>query len=152
MAKDVKGSTLEPEVSAISGASSDNGLDHELPPAGDDKNVQAAVAETIGENVLNSDPSDEGVSVKGHAVIRNGMDVSKYLVSARDDGDTALTFRSIVLGTSFTAFSSVVTMLYVFKPVQVSVSAVFLQLLVFIFGEAWALCTPRPDRFKSPWI
>ena len=72
MAKDVKGSAIEPEISAVSGASSDNGSDHGLPPAGDDKNAKAAVTETIGEDVLNSDPNDEGVFVKGHPVIRNG--------------------------------------------------------------------------------
>lgn len=53
--------------------------------------------------------------------------MSKYLVSDRDDGDAALTFRSIFLGTIFTALSSVITMLYVFKPTQMQVSAVFLQ-------------------------
>lgn len=55
------------------------------------------------------------------------MDVSRFVVSDRDDGDPALTFRSLVLGTIFTALSSVITMLYVFKPVQMQVSAVFLQ-------------------------
>ncbi|KAH8752997.1 peptide transporter MTD1, partial [Diaporthe sp. PMI_573] len=80
------------------------------------------------------------------------MDVSRFVVSDRDDGDPALTFRSVVLGTIFTALSSVITMLYVFKPTQMQVSAVFLQLLVFIFGEAWALGTPRPERFKWKWL
>lgn len=56
-----------------------------------------------------------------------GADVSKFIISDRDDGDPALTFRSIVLGTVFTALSSVITILYVFKPYQVQVSAVFLQ-------------------------
>lgn len=55
------------------------------------------------------------------------MDVSRFVVSDRDDGDPALTFRSFVLGTIFTALSSVITMLYVFKPTQMQVSAVFLQ-------------------------
>lgn len=55
------------------------------------------------------------------------MDVSRFVVSDRDDGDPALTFRSVVLGTIFTALSSVITMLYVFKPTQMQVSAVFLQ-------------------------
>lgn len=55
------------------------------------------------------------------------MDVSKYLISDRDDGDPSLTFRAIVLGSLFTALSSVITMLYVFKPTQMQVSAVFLQ-------------------------
>ncbi|OJJ42147.1 hypothetical protein ASPZODRAFT_77574 [Penicilliopsis zonata CBS 506.65] len=95
---------------------------------------------------------DEVESVHGHPVIRNGEDVSKYIVSLQDDGDPSLTFRGIVLGTLFTAFSSVITMLYTFKPYEETVSAVFLQLLIYIFGEAWALATPRPDRFSSLWM
>ncbi|KAF2156495.1 OPT superfamily oligopeptide transporter [Myriangium duriaei CBS 260.36] len=43
-------------------------------------------------------------------------------------------------------------MLYVFKPVQMQVSSVFIQILVYVFGEAWALLTPRPDRFKWRWV
>lgn len=62
-----------------------------------------------------------------NAADRIGADVSKYIVSVRDDGDPALTFRSIVLGSAFTALSSVITMLYTFKPIQMQVSAVFLQ-------------------------
>lgn len=58
--------------------------------------------------------------------------MSKFLISPRDDNDPALTFRSLVLGTVFTALSSVITILYVFKPVQVSVSAVFLQCKWFL--------------------
>ncbi|PLN84639.1 OPT peptide transporter Mtd1 [Aspergillus taichungensis] len=96
-----------------------------------------------------SSPEGDTHYVKGHPVIRNGADVSKYIVSVRDDGDPALTFRSIVLGSAFTALSSVITMLYTFKPIQMQVSAVFLQLLVYVFGEAWALFTPRPERFRS---
>ncbi|KAG8412708.1 hypothetical protein J3458_013149 [Metarhizium acridum] len=99
-----------------------------------------------------SQENDGTTHVKGHPVIRNGADVSKYLVSDRDDGDAALTFRSILLGTAFTALSSVITMLYTFKPTQMQVSAVFLQLLVYIAGEAWALATPRPDRVKWKWL
>lgn len=53
--------------------------------------------------------------------------MSRFLVSTRDDGDPAFTFRSILLGSAFTALSSVITMLYVFKPVQMQVSAVFIQ-------------------------
>ncbi|PIG86197.1 OPT peptide transporter Mtd1 [Aspergillus arachidicola] len=105
--------------------------------------------ETDGEDSLGSrGDGDDVLYVKGHPVIRNGADVSKFIVSVRDDGDSSLTFRSIVLGSVFTALSSVITMLYVFKPYQAQVSAVFLQLLVYVFGEAWARLTPRPDRFR----
>ncbi|KAJ5663520.1 peptide transporter mtd1 [Penicillium longicatenatum] len=96
------------------------------------------------------------------------LDVSKFLVSTRDDGDPSLTFRSIVLGTIFIALSSVITMLYTFKPVQVSVSAVFLQCMpqgtyfgffsnvsysaCFCIWNAWEFFTPSPDRFKTSWL
>lgn len=60
--------------------------------------------------------------VKGQPVIRNGMDVSRFIVSIRDDDDPAVTFRGMLLGTAFTAFASIISMLYVFKPYQVSTS------------------------------
>ncbi|KAG2421023.1 hypothetical protein HFD88_000639 [Aspergillus terreus] len=97
--------------------------------------------------------SHDGVQyVKGHPVVRNGVDVSNFIISDRDDGDPALTFRSIVLGSIFTALSSVITMLYVFKPYQVQVSPVFIQLLVFLFGKTWAMITPRPEKFTWRWL
>lgn len=37
----------------------------------------------------------------GEPVITTGKDVSRFAVDVRDDGDQALTFRSIVLGTLF---------------------------------------------------
>ncbi|TVY83033.1 Oligopeptide transporter [Lachnellula suecica] len=79
--------------------------------------------------------------------VRPGADISRFTISTRDDGDPALTFRSIILGSVFAALSSVINMLYFFKPIQIGVSAVFVQLFVFLFGEAWALLTPNPDRF-----
>jgi hypothetical protein len=96
-----------------------------------------------GQSALGFQGDNKEERVKGDPVIRNGnqravptynypltrsgLDVSKFLISTRDDGDPSLTFRSIILGTIFTALSSVITMLYTFKPVQVQVSAVFLQ-------------------------
>lgn len=78
-----------------------------------------------------------------------GADVAKFLVSTRDDGDPAITFRSLVLGTIFTALSSTITMIYMFKPSQQQVSALFLQLLVYAFGVGWAKLTPGPDKFRN---
>jgi len=37
----------------------------------------------------------------GVPVIKTGLDVSRFVVDIRDDGDEALTFRSILLGTAF---------------------------------------------------
>jgi len=48
------------------------------------------------------DAGDEKVlMVNGEPDIRNGVDVSRFLVDVRDDEDPPFTFRSIVLGTIF---------------------------------------------------
>ncbi|OKL57459.1 hypothetical protein UA08_07227 [Talaromyces atroroseus] len=117
-----------------------------------DQKVKNVVDEKTGEVSIESPQDDDTEYVKGHPVIRTGLDVSKYIVSLRDDGDPSLTFRSIVLGSIFTALSSVITMLYTFKPYQAQVSATFLQLLIYVFGQAWALLTPSPERFKQRWV
>jgi hypothetical protein len=121
----------------------DKGIEAEEPyKGGFEKQAQYATQETEGAESPGSQP-DKAEYVKGHPVIRNGQhapsqllfnsltlagaDVSRFIVSVRDDGDPALTFRSIVLGSAFTALSSVITMLYTFKPTQMQVSAIFMQ-------------------------
>lgn len=48
------------------------------------------------------DPDDEPpVYRNGEPVITTGRDVSRFAVDVRDDGDAALTLRSLVLGTMF---------------------------------------------------
>ena len=53
------------------------------------------------EPLEESDGDSEVEMRNGEPVIQNGRDVSRYLVDIRDDGDQALTFRSMVLGTVF---------------------------------------------------
>ncbi|KAF2220146.1 peptide transporter MTD1 [Elsinoe ampelina] len=130
----------EPEVASV-------GKELAFASDEDDEAPKYSTGEKIAEiDNKGGEGDDEVEYVKGHAVINDGKDVSRFLISARDDGDPAFTFRSLLLGTAFTALSSVITMLYVFKPLQMQVSAVFIQLLVFVLGEAWARATPRPDR------
>lgn len=64
-------------------------------------------------------------------------------------GDPALTFRSLVMGTVLTVFSSVISILYLFKPVEVVVSSVFLILIAFVWGTAWARLTSGPARLSG---
>jgi hypothetical protein len=45
------------------------------------------------------DGNEKPLDVNGEPVITSGIDVSKYLVDLRDDGDPPFTFRSVVLGT-----------------------------------------------------
>ena len=56
---------------------------------------------------LGSDLDREDVRlVDGEPVITSGADVSKYLITTRDDGDPAITMRSVVLGTVFAALGA----------------------------------------------
>lgn len=48
-----------------------------------------------------NDLDDDVVVVNGEPVVVTGMDVSRFIVDLRDDGDEALTFRSMVIGTIF---------------------------------------------------
>lgn len=50
----------------------------------------------------------------GEPVITTGHDVSRFVVDIRDDGDNALTFRSIFLGTIFAGMSAALSQVSVF--------------------------------------
>ena len=64
----------------------------------------------IQHNIDSDDSSLEDDSKpnfhKGEPVITAGRDVSYFVVDIRDDEDTALTFRSIFLGTIFAGMSA----------------------------------------------
>ncbi|TFK71695.1 oligopeptide transporter [Pluteus cervinus] len=102
------------------------------------------------------DVDDEEVEyVNGEPVVTTGKDVSRFLIDVRDDGDQALTFRSMVLGTVFAGLGAALSQLYVFKPIQVGVSNVFLLLLVYTAGNIWAKVLPRrslTDGTRFEWL
>ncbi|KIM46796.1 hypothetical protein M413DRAFT_440366 [Hebeloma cylindrosporum] len=79
----------------------------------------------------------------GVQVIQTGRDVSRFVVDIRDDGDEALTFRSIFLGTVFAGMGAALCQIYLFKPVQMSVSTVFLLLIIYTVGNGWARFFPQ---------
>lgn len=45
-------------------------------------------------------------------IIRTGADAAQYMLSDRDDGDAAITVRSMVLGTAFAAFYAAISQIY----------------------------------------
>lgn len=71
----------------------------------DDENLESPLEK---DSSVVKDYSDrESVQlISGEAVIRTGEDVSNILLDVRDDGDPALTFRSVVLGTVFAALGA----------------------------------------------
>ena len=56
---------------------------------------------------VNPSPDDDG-PLRDHQepLIRNGKDISEFIVDVRDDGDVCLTFRSLVLGTVFAGLAA----------------------------------------------
>ncbi|KAG6815817.1 hypothetical protein H0H87_011116, partial [Tephrocybe sp. NHM501043] len=86
---------------------------------------------------------DDVVYLNGEPVITTGRDVSRFAVDIRDDGDAALTFRSLFLGTVMAGLGAALCQIYLFKPVQMSVSTVFLLLVIYSIGNAWAAFLPR---------
>ncbi|KAF8512057.1 oligopeptide transporter [Gautieria morchelliformis] len=87
--------------------------------------------------------------VNGEPVITTGADVSNYAVDPRDDGDEALTFRSFFIGTVVAGLGAALSEIYIYKPINVMISAIFLLLFIFTIGQAWARVFPTGDTFDN---
>ncbi|EGO04012.1 hypothetical protein SERLA73DRAFT_165539 [Serpula lacrymans var. lacrymans S7.3] len=99
--------------------------------------------------------ADDVVLVNGEPVVSSGKDVSRYLIDLRDDGDPALTFRSLFIGTVFAGLGAALSQIYMLKPVQVTVSMVFLLLLIYSVGLAWAKFLPgrsTVEHTRLAWL
>ena len=58
------------------------------------------------------DHDQEKDDAREDAIIITGADAAKHLLPLRDDGDPALTFRSLLLATCLSAFQAVMTQIY----------------------------------------
>ena len=112
--------------------------DHSLDEKLDEKH-DGSIKEAFDPETFDSVPDRE-------RVVTTGRDVSHYVVDLRDDGDPALAFRSLVLGTVIAGLGAALCQIYIFKPVTVSVSSVFLLLLIYSIGNAG-----RPFYPSAPW-
>ncbi|KAH9071577.1 OPT oligopeptide transporter protein-domain-containing protein [Lactarius deliciosus] len=99
---------------------------------------------------VGSEKSHDGYNVEnekqlsnGEPIITSGEDVSQYIVDLRDDEDPPFTFRSVVLGTVIGGLGAALHQVYIFKPVQVGISTVFLLLLIYLLGKFWSTFFPR---------
>jgi len=72
----------------------------------------------------------------GAPIIETGYDVSRFLVSLRDDGDESLTFRSCLLGTFWCALNNVTDGLFSLKPTSAGFEGVFLMLILYVSAMA----------------
>ena len=104
-------------------------------------------------------------------IIITGADAATHLLPLRDDGEPALTFRSLFLATCLSAFQAVMSQIYSvsslwtystlalqrklicvqFKPTNVTISGTFIVLIAYFVGKAWATFLPRGDRFEARW-
>ncbi|KAH6874904.1 OPT oligopeptide transporter [Thelonectria olida] len=116
----------------------------------DEKNIHAVVAtQTQSQSQSHTDDDSDNDS-KEHIII-TGADASKHLLPLRDDGDAALTFRSLVLATCLSGFQAVMTQIYTFKPTLVTIQGTFIVLIAYFLGKAWAAVFPRGDKAEARW-
>ncbi|KAF8508624.1 OPT oligopeptide transporter protein-domain-containing protein [Hysterangium stoloniferum] len=87
--------------------------------------------------------------VNGEPVISTGMDVSNYAVDVRDDRDEALTFRSLFIGTVVAGLGAALSEIYIFKPIDVAISSIFILLLIYTLGKGWARFLPSGKTFEN---
>ena len=70
-----------------------------------------------------------------------------YAVSSIDHHDTALTVRSLLMGTVMAGLGAALGQIYIFKPIVITVSPVFLLLLIYAIGKTWEHAIPVPHRW-----
>ncbi|KZS93887.1 oligopeptide transporter [Sistotremastrum niveocremeum HHB9708] len=107
--------------------------------AEDEKAWKSDSGTSINDVVSPEKETPDSDWVKGEPIISTGEDVSNYAVDVRDDEDPSLTFRSLFIGTCVAGLGATVNQIYVFKPVDVPISGVFLLLFTYSFGLIWSL-------------
>ncbi|RFU25709.1 hypothetical protein B7463_g10629, partial [Scytalidium lignicola] len=84
-------------------------------------------------------------------IIVTGADAAAHLLPLRDDGEPALTFRSIFLASGLSAFQAIMYQIYNFKPTFITIQGTFIVLIAYFLGKAWAAFLPRGDRLEARW-
>ncbi|OJJ48593.1 hypothetical protein ASPZODRAFT_61713 [Penicilliopsis zonata CBS 506.65] len=94
---------------------------------------------------------DEDGDLDDDVIIVTGADAADHLLPLRDDFDSALTFRSIILASGLACFQAVMNQIYNFKPTIVTIQGTFIVLISYFVGNAWAKFLPRGDHFEARW-
>ncbi|KAE8150276.1 OPT oligopeptide transporter [Aspergillus avenaceus] len=119
-----------------------------------DQNEKTAVTVLADEqepNVKGHDVDSEGDRESEDAVIVTGADAALHLLPLRDDFDSALTFRSIILASGLACFQAVMNQIYNFKPTLITIQGTFIVLISYFVGNAWAKFLPRGDKIEAKW-
>ncbi|KAI9642561.1 hypothetical protein NHQ30_009366 [Ciborinia camelliae] len=80
-------------------------------------------------------------------IIITGADAAAHLLPLRDDGEPALSFRSIVLATILSGFQAVMYQIYTVSVIQ----GTFIVLIAYFLGKAWTNILPRGDKYEARW-
>ncbi|KAL1866024.1 hypothetical protein Daus18300_006925 [Diaporthe australafricana] len=131
----------EKEIIAVGAARADTDA-----TLGDEKIKPAPSAED-GDD---PDKEDDGRN-SDEVIIITGADAARHLLPMRDDFDTALTFRSLLLASGLSCFQAVMSQIYTFKPTAITISGTFIVLIAYFLGKAWAAFLPRGDKFEARW-
>ncbi|KAH8694915.1 putative oligopeptide transporter [Talaromyces proteolyticus] len=84
-------------------------------------------------------------------IIVTGTDAANHLIPLRDDGNPALTFRSLFIATVLSAFQATMSQIYYFKPTYLTIQGTFIVVFAYFLGKGWANFLPRGDRIEARW-
>lgn len=96
--------------------------DGEVTPVLKDK--EAAITTT---SVSDGDDGNESEIGSEDAIIVTGADAAAHLLSLRDDGDPAITFRGIVIATVLSGFQAVINQIYMVSQSNLSTLCTSIQ-------------------------
>src|SRR5882762_1685796 len=69
-------------------------------------------SEKASSSASNPSAYSDTALLNGEPIVTNGEDVSRFVVDIRDDGESALTFRSILLGTVFAGLGAALSQVF----------------------------------------
>lgn len=89
----------------------------------------ASIETTLEKGSLGSSVDHEDVvMLNGEPVVTSGRDVSRFVVDIRDDGEDALTFRSICMGTVFAGLGAALRQVSRYDKAQIQLDLFVLDL------------------------
>ncbi|KAL4072359.1 OPT oligopeptide transporter protein-domain-containing protein [Scleroderma yunnanense] len=112
-------------------------------PVNDLNDSEAVQVENPGDEI-----TADGVYVNGEPVITTGRDVSQFLVDLRDDGDPAVTFRALFIGTLFGCLGAAANQMSYFISYP-GTYYTYCLLLIYIMGITWSRVLPRRSHVEG---
>ncbi|KAB8298651.1 hypothetical protein EYC80_000829 [Monilinia laxa] len=123
-------------------------IDEKLRMSAEDREISKETSDFATKELSDASRDDNSDDV----IIITGADAAAHLLPLRDDGQPALSFRSIVLATVLSGFQAVMYQIYSFKPTSMGViQGTFIVLIAYFLGKAWTSLLPRGDKYEARW-